>query len=68
MDTARTGNAVEQQLQAHPAAESDVGHHVVVAGVQRLHSCAHEASVPPIQREPDDPAHPRRVDGRAAWR
>ena len=56
MDVPRPTNAVEQQLQAHTAAKSDIGYHSVVAGVQRLHSCAHEAAVTSIEREPDHPA------------
>jgi hypothetical protein len=56
MDGPRPTNAVKQQLQANTAAKSDIGHRVIVVGVQRLHSCAHEAVVASIEREPDYPA------------
>jgi hypothetical protein len=56
MDGPRPTDAVKQQRQAHTAAKSDIGYHGIVAGVQRLHSCAHEATVTSVEREPDYPA------------
>jgi hypothetical protein len=56
MDARRPTNAVKQELQAHAAAKSDICHHGIVVGVQRLHGCAHETAVASIEREPDHPA------------